>query len=379
VVTIENPADVPVEAALVHVPLKDLQRALPDAKERQLCVVDPSTKPARRDAADQDFVPFQISNGTLIFALALKPHETRQVFVYTAPEKLNLPGFPPKTAYDDRHAYRSFENNLIAYRMETGPGANTTGMGIDAFGKTAKGKGLRLVEAYESGHDSYHKLSYWGIDILKVGYGPAIGGMYVISGDALGRPEFQTTYVECVYSGPVETLVHMSAPIDVAGRKVMAERMLTLVGDDRTIRDEVKITGDNLDGLQLGIGIRDLPNNSWTEKSDVGYAMCAGDANQPGYKSVAIGALFDSSSFSRVIPIEDPKNKPGYGDGGHIYVLNAKPQNGAIVAHNRLTMIWDGDGELNNAADFDKALQRWAAQRENPIKVSLGQKPESKP
>src|SRR5690349_765758 len=87
VVTIENPADVPVEAALVHVPLKDLQRALPDAKERQLCVVDPSTKPARRDAADQAFVPFQISNGTLIFALALKPHETRQVFVYTAPEK----------------------------------------------------------------------------------------------------------------------------------------------------------------------------------------------------------------------------------------------------------------------------------------------------
>lgn len=378
-ITIENPANVLVEAALVHLSLKDLQRALPDAKAGHLCVVDPETKSARRDATDQNFVPFQVSNDTLIFALPLKAHESKQVFIYTSPEKLNLPGFPPKTAYDDRHAYRSFENNLIAYRMETGPGANTTGMGIDAFGKTAKGRGLRLVEAYESGHDSYHKLSYWGIDILKVGYGPAIGGLYVIAGDALGRPQFQTTYVECIYSGPVETVVHMSAPVDVAGRKVLAERTLTLVGDDRTIRDQVRIAGDNLDGLQLGIGIRDLPNNSWTEKADAGYAMCTGDANQSGYKSVAIGAVFPKSGFSKVIPVEDDKNKPGYGNGGHVYVLNVKPEHGAITASNRLTMIWDGDGDINNAGDLEKALARWAAQRDNPIHVHVGEKAESKP
>jgi hypothetical protein len=379
VVTVENPADVPVEAALVHVALKELQRALPDAKDRQLCVIDPATKPARRDAADQNFVPFQVSNDTLIFALPLKPREAKQLVIYTAPQPLNLPGFAPKTAYDDRHAYRSFENNLIAYRMETGPGANTTGMGIDAFGKTAKGRGLRLVEAYEAGHDSYHKLSYWGIDILKVGYGPAIGGVYVIAGDQLGRPQFQSTLVRCVYSGPVETVVRMTAPVEVNGRRVTVDRLLTLVGDDRTLRDEVRVIGDNIDGLQLGIGIRDLPNNSWSEKPDAGYAMCAGDANQPGYKSVAIGALFDKSGFSRVIPIEDAKNKPGYGDGGHVYVLNAKSENGAIVARNRLTMIWDGDGDISTAGDFEKALQRWAAQRDIPIKVNVAGRAESQP
>jgi hypothetical protein len=171
----------------------------------------------------------------------------------------------------------------------------------------------------------------------------------------------------------------MTAPVEVAGRKVMAERTLTLVGDDRTIRDDVRVTGENLDGLQIGVGIRDLPNNTWTEKPDTGYAMCAGDANQPGYKSVAIGAVFPQSGFSKVIPIEDPKAKPGNGDGGHVYVLNVKPQNGALAATNRLTMIWDGDGEINNAADFDKALQRWAAQRDNPIKVTFGEKAETRP
>ena len=132
---------------------------------------------------------------TLIFAVPLKPKEKKTLYVYAAQDALSMPGFPPKTAWDSRHAYRSFENNLIAYRMETGPGANTMGFGIDAFGKTKAGKGLRLQEAYEHGHDSYHKLAFWGVDILKVGYGPAIGGIYVISGDAsggtadMGRPQ----------------------------------------------------------------------------------------------------------------------------------------------------------------------------------------------
>jgi hypothetical protein len=380
-VTIENPADVPVEAALVHLPLSDLAKSLPDAKADQICVVDPETKPAKRDAAELNFVPHQVSSETLIFAIPLEAKQKKQLFIYTAPQKLNMPGFPPKTAYDSRKAYRSFENNLIAYRMETGPGANTMGLGIDAFGKTKRGRGLRLVEAYEGGHDSYHKLAYWGVDILKVGYGPAIGGVYVISGNDSGRPQFATTMVECVYSGPVETLLKCTAPIDVAGRKVNLTRMYTLVGDDRTIRDEVKVEGDNLDGLTIGIGIRDLPNGKWIEKSDSGYAISAGDSNQPesGYTSVAISAVLPKGGFERIVELKDPKNaKPGFGDAGHVYVLQPQRAGNALTATNRLTMIWNGDGDINNAADLEKACERWAAQRDNPIKVDVSGNVEKK-
>jgi hypothetical protein len=380
-VTIENPANIPVEAALVHLPLSDLTRTLSGAKADQICVVDPETKPAKRDAAELNFVPHQVSSDTLIFAIPLKAKQKKQLFIYTALQKLNMPGFPPKTAYDNRKAYRSFENNLIAYRMETGPGANTMGLGIDAFGKTKRGRGLRLVEAYEGGHDSYHKLAYWGVDILKVGYGPAIGGIYVISGSDSGRPQFATTMVECVYSGPVETLLKCTAPIDVVGKKVNLTRMYTLVGDDRTIRDEVKVEGDNLDGLTLGIGIRDLPNGKWIEKSDPGYAISAGDSNQPesGYTSVAISAVLPKSGYERIIVLPDPKNaKPGFGDGGHVYVLKPERSGNALVARNRLTMIWNGDGDIDNVQDLEKACQRWAVQRDNPIKVDVSANVEKK-
>src|SRR5437773_11776557 len=82
-VTVENPADVPVEAALVHLPLAEVQKVLPDAKTDQLCVVDPDHKPARRDAADLEFVPHQVSNDTLIFAVALPAHGKKLVHIYT--------------------------------------------------------------------------------------------------------------------------------------------------------------------------------------------------------------------------------------------------------------------------------------------------------
>jgi Domain of unknown function (DUF4861) len=384
-VTVSNPADVPVEAALVHIPMADLQKVLPDAKADQLCVVDPQHKPAKRDAADLEFVPHQVSQETLIFAVPLKAKEKKTIHIYTAPQHLNMPGFPAKTAWDNRHAYRSFENNIIAYRMETGPGANTMGLGIDSFGKTEKGRGLRLVEAYEHGHDSYHKLSYWGVDILKVGYGPAIGGMYVVnSADGqMGRPQFATSVVECVYQGPVETLVKCIAPVEVAGKTVIVTRMLTLVGDDRTIRDTITVAGAPpipMDGLQLAVAIRDLPNGTWIEQANPGYAISSGDSNQPesGYTSVAISAVLPKSSFEKVIEIKDEKGaKPGFGDAGHAYLLKPeKDANGALVASNRLTMIWNGDGEISKTEDLDKACQRWCAQRDNPIAFEVAKESE---
>lgn len=383
-VTVENPADVDVDSALVHIPMNQLRKADPDCKYNQVCVVDPAADRShiRRDAAELNFIPSQVNQKTLIFALPLKAHESKKVYVYSAPERLNMPGFPPKTAWDNRKAYRSFENNIIAYRMETGPGANTMGLGIDSFGKTKKGQGLRLQEAYETGHDSYHKLAYWGVDILKVGYGPALGGIYVMTPDGKeqGRPHFATSFVDCLYSGPVETKLRCTAPVEVAGRKVTVTRVYTVWANDRTILSEDKVTGDNLDGLTIGIGLRDMPNPVWIEKPDPGYAISAGDSNQPesGYTSNALAAVFPQSGFTNVIDIQDKEHKPGFGDGGHIYVLKPNLQDGALTATNRLTITWNGDPQIPTYQDMEKWCQKWVAERDNPIKVTVATEAEKK-
>src|SRR5436190_3557200 len=112
-ITVENPADAATDAALVHIKLEDLQKTLSDAKPNQLAVVEPGAKASSRDRADEYFVSFQINHGVLTFAVPLKEHEKKQLYIYTSPQRVILPGFPPKTAIDNRHAYRSFENNLM--------------------------------------------------------------------------------------------------------------------------------------------------------------------------------------------------------------------------------------------------------------------------
>jgi hypothetical protein len=287
---------------------------------------------------------------------------------------LNLPGFPAKSGYDARKAYHSFENWYVAFRIETGPGANTNGMSIDCWGKTKAGLGLRNVEAYQMRGESYHKMHYWGMDILKVGQSSGIGGLYLISGDKMAQPTYVTEFVDPVFVGSVETRLRCTGPVTLNGKTYQLTRTLNLIGDDRTIHDTVQIDGDDLSDVQLGMGIRNFPNETWTEDPKVGYGMVAGDANQPGYKSVAISTTFSPSEYVKTIPLTDVEN------GGHIYVFNptTRTDHSLVFGEHRLTMIWDQDGQINNANDLHKAVVRWATLRDQPVKFTLGQM-ENKP
>jgi hypothetical protein len=372
-VTLENPADVNDESALVHLSLAELKKVFPDASiQRQIAVIDSAAPPAKRERADENFVQFQIDEGQLIFAMPLAPHEKKQLYIYESKTDLNLPGFPAQTAWDNRHAYRSFENIFMAFRCETGPGANTTGFAIDMFGKSKAGRGLRLVEIYEQ--NDYHHPQTWGVDILKVGSSPGLGGAYVYAGEKSGRPNPTDTYLDCVYQGPVETLLRGVAYFEVAGRKIQLRRELSVVANDRSVHDHIAVVADKLDDLQIGIGLRNLPDEKWAEDPKSGYAMVTGKNNQPGCKSIGLSAVFDPSAYVKTIDLADEK------DGGHVYVVKGHVEAGAfLVSDHRFTGIWDGDGDVNNPKDLEKTLQRWAKLREMPVKVEVGKKLEAKP
>lgn len=387
-VTVENTSDAALPAALVHLPLADLAKLLPDAKPGQLAVTDsaPVTPKPKRDAADANFIPSQESDNTLIFSVALQPHEKKSLFIYTTPAPAGLPGFATGTGYDSRHAYRSFENRYAAFRIETGPGSNTTGMAIDLFGKTRAGIGLRLAELYQQGHDAYHNLQYWGVDILKVDKGPGLAGLYVFSGDPTStdagvRPPYAAIQSTCLYSGPVETKLQFTAPVEVAGKKYTVTRHLTLVANDRSLRDDVTISGDGAESLTLGVGLRDLPNCTWSEDPKAGTAFQAGDANQPHYKAVALGLAFDPKSYLKTLDLPDKK------DFGHVYLLKLLPTPKGGESHHRLLDLWDMDGQLpapvSTAAELQAPMQAflstYTAERDHPLQLTLAPSAESRP
>src|SRR5947207_6377799 len=95
-ITVENPSDVDADSALAHIRLADLAGKLPDAKDGQIAVADsarPEPQP-KKDRANEYFIPFQVNDGVLSFAVPLASREKKTLFIYTSPAKLNLPGFP---------------------------------------------------------------------------------------------------------------------------------------------------------------------------------------------------------------------------------------------------------------------------------------------
>ena len=75
--------------------------------------------------------------------------------------------------------------------------------------------------------------------------------------------------------------------------------------------------------------------------------------------------------FVKIVDLKDPDN------GGHVYVLKGQRQSNSIVSHHHLAAIWDLDGQIDNADDFDKYLQRWSKLLNQSAKVQLGETAEA--
>lgn len=358
-VTIENPAEVDNPAVLVTADLSELGELMPAASARTLAVAD--------DA--HQLVPFQISRTgkeQLQFVVAVGAKSSKTVYIYAAKEPLQVPRFAPMTGTDIREAYRSFENEFQAYRIEVGDKANTTGLAIDLFGKTKEGHGAQLKNIYTS---QYHQRQPWGIDIMKVGTGPGLGGAYIFLGDKMGRTDRKTTAFKVLYEGPVATCVEASSPAEVDGKKFTITRTIKLLAGDRTLCDKVEVKAahaDELHDLKIGIGLRDLPHQAWTEKTDAGYALVAGDGNQAGTDKLGLGVAFDPKMFVKMQELEDPAN------GGHIYVFTPEIENDVARITDHLMAYWDGDGWISSPEQFDALLQQYAALSKNAAKVEIG-------
>jgi hypothetical protein len=329
-------------------------------------------------------VPHQVVNAVITFSASLKPKETKTFYLYTTDQAITNVHFAPQTSVDIRpnHAYRSFENNKMAFRVEVGEGANTTGMAIDLFGKSKAGQAMGAILASKIYASDYHAMQDWGIDILKIGKSPGLAGVYVVDGDKMGRNSFATTSFEIVEggNGPVMSKVRLKGPVEVNGKKVEVVRTLTLTADDRGIDDVVEIKGDAkaLEGLKLGIGVRNLPKDSWHEDAKAGFAYVDGEGNQKGTDHLGMGFAFVPSQYVRteVIKTVATATRPSVEDkidGGRIVVLTPEKKDGALVSRHHVGAYWNGDGEISNQQDFQRVLTEWAMVLANPPKVEVGE------
>ena len=429
-IKITNPTTAPVQGFPVRINLNDLP--VSDEARGTAVIVDPEAKPSQEGETGGALVPHQVINSVLTFSASVPPNKDRTYYLYTTKDPIQGVHFVPQTSADIREAWRSFENNKMAFRIEVGPKAKTTGLTIDAFGKTKQGQaeGAILKKIYDT---DYHEPQPWGIDILKVGTSPGLGGVYVVDGDKLARTNHETTEFKVLEgeNGPVMTKVQAQGPVEINGKKLTVIRTMTLTADDRGIRDEVEIKGDPkaLEGLKLGIGIRNLPQDKWTEDPKTGIAYVDGTGNQKGTDRMGLGFAFVPAKYVRTEQIRTPATAPTTStttapapttapttaptaapttatapvtapstapttvastapttapliidtiNGGHIVILTPDPHDGGLISRHHLGAYWNGDGDVSTADAFAKVLADWSLLLQSPAKVDIGN-PEKAP
>ncbi|UCD38793.1 MAG: DUF4861 domain-containing protein [Fidelibacterota bacterium] len=112
---------------------------------------------------------------------------------------------------------------------------------IDIFGK--KVTTMVLQDVGQDGFDSYHEMSDWGMDILKVGESLGIGSLGMWLGDRAERvAETDSITSAVVANGPVQAIIRTDYyGWNVGGRKYMLSSQLSISAGSRATRHDVTI------------------------------------------------------------------------------------------------------------------------------------------
>lgn len=167
-------------------------------------------------------------------------------------------------SFDIRYEGPGWESNKIGYRLYL-----DWRNAIDIYGKKTEEIVLPIVG--QDGFDSYHEMSDWGADILKVGKGLGIGSIgRVVNGEMLHFNEVEKT------TASVENnKANSKVTVDYKGWKTNGQNTdftseLTIFPDERYTQHTIK-SSNALDGIVTGIVNlyklpliqRTVPNGKW--------------------------------------------------------------------------------------------------------------------
>ena len=147
-----------------------------------------------------------------------------------------------------------WENDKIGFRVYFDPRN-----GKDIFGKTTAEMALNSVGL----GDSYHELSDWRMDILKVGNSLGAGSLAILAGDSLyGVRDHASTSFKILAEGPVRSafqLVHLG--VNAGNHKVKVTEHITIWKGRYGYENIVTMDGFS-EGDQLATGIVNLKSDS---------------------------------------------------------------------------------------------------------------------
>lgn len=155
-----------------------------------------------------------------------------------------------------------WENDKVAFRLYFDTRNNK-----DIYGKRIAGMVLDSVGA--NPNNSYHKLSGWGMDILKVGSSLGAGALAF----HYTRPDGRDTLVRLagtdilgetfqqIADGPVRSIFRMGYKWQLENKPVTVTEWISIWGGQYFYQSKVAISGEIPAGLKIDMGIADFYEN----------------------------------------------------------------------------------------------------------------------
>jgi hypothetical protein len=249
-----------------------------------------------------------------------------------------------------RYEGPGWESDKVGYRFYL-DWRNAT----DIFGKKAPDMALQNVG--QDGFDSYHEMSDWGMDILKVGESLGIGSIGMWHHEKANRVS-QTDSITCeiVLNGSVESLIrtnYFGWKVGVGSYQLISD--LSILAGSRMTKHELQIEG-NPDNLCTGIVkhpdaelIRSGENEGWIYLANYGKQSLANDR-------LGMAILFKQSNLIEVT--ED--------EFSHVVVL--KPERGRLTYHFLAAWEKEPDG-IQTKDEFINYLNEVVVRLDYPIVV----------
>ena len=219
-----------------------------------------------------------------------------------------------------------------------------------------------LQDVGQDGFDSYHQMSDWGMDVLKVGSSLGIGSIGMWYKDKVQMVN-TTDSITCsiVTNGPVYSLIrtkYYGWQIDDKKFDLVSE--FSIAAGDRKTMHQVKVS-DSADNLCTGLVKHEKSvifeseaDGEWQYIASYGNQSLAGDDDLLG-----MAVLYRKKDLIK--RTED--------DQSDILVL--KPEQGMVTYYFLAAWVQEPDG-ISDAAQFKTYLEEEVQKLDNPVSVKIG-------
>lgn len=378
-VTLANNSSEVLLDYMVSIPLKSIQSKIKGFQVGEFMVKDGSREVELQSVNDKGVE-------VVIFPVDLKSKEVKKVTMMVKSERFTYPkrtyaeivrkeggkfvnrkyqgGEWIRTNYirvPDEHTDHSFD---IKYE---GPGWESDRIGYrfyldwrnatDLYGKRVSGMVLEQVGV--DGFDSYHELSSWGMDILKVGTSLGLGTIAYWDGLKANRVAKTDSVISKIAAdGMLQSKVETSYfGWEEAGKKQNLYSTITIDAGSRASRQLLKVDSD-LANFCTGI-IKDKNATFFESTGKTGWGYIASWGKQSLNKdNMGLAILFKNADLIKVTEDKD----------SHVVVL--KPIKGSVEYY--FLGAWELEKDaIKSREQFESYLKNFQVVLERPVKVKI--------